>query len=148
MTVDLEAPWCADGNYCRAPSKKGVCTAFAVIFQVAGNPLKFGMQTLFVIKNACFFFQEGRKICILLRENPSLPLLCLYPNNVGFRSLRDKTLRVCFTLLEGKGGISRKCFKPRFPSCGTAGFLVWPILLYWWYFWFPYHCWRSSMIYY
>ena len=38
---------------------------------LAWNPLKFGMPTLFVLNNVpVCFFQEGRKICTILRENP------------------------------------------------------------------------------
>ena len=46
-----------------APWKTGVSTYFVAIFQLAQNPLKFGMLTLFVSKNVpVVFFQEGRKI--------------------------------------------------------------------------------------
>ena len=47
----------------RAPWKGDVCTYFGAIFQVARNPLKFGMPILFVLKNVpVFFFQESRKM--------------------------------------------------------------------------------------
>ena len=50
------------GNW-MAPWKTGVSTYFVAIFQLAQNPLKFGMLTLFVSKNVpVVFFQEGRKI--------------------------------------------------------------------------------------
>ena len=39
----------------RAPSKKGVCKDFIANFKVARNPLKFGMPTLFVLKNVPVF---------------------------------------------------------------------------------------------
>ena len=43
---------------------EGLCgrEAYVPIFQVAPNPLKFGMPTLFVLKNVRFSFQEDRKI--------------------------------------------------------------------------------------
>ena len=103
----------------RAPSKGGVCTYFVAIFQVARNPLKFGMPILFVLKHVpVFFFQESRKIWTKLHENPSP--LCPSPNIVGFRSLRTKTLCMCVFYAIGGwggGGLSRACLKPRFPAC-------------------------------
>ena len=65
-----------------------------------------------------FFFQEGKKYGQNCSNSPSPPplslslSLCLSPNNVGFRSLRTKTL------LDGGGGLSRTCLKPCFPACG------------------------------
>ena len=77
-------------------------TYFAANFLVAWNLLKFGMPTLFVLKNVPVFFQEGRKICIILHEKPTL-LLFPHPNNVGFQSLRAKTLCMC-VLCYWRGG--------------------------------------------
>ena len=54
----------------KAPSKRGVCTYFVAIVQVAWNPLKFGMPILFVLKNVPeLFFQEGRKIWTKLQKS-------------------------------------------------------------------------------
>ena len=40
--------------------KGGVCTYFVASFQVAWNPLKLAMLTLFVLKLSCFFPQVGQ----------------------------------------------------------------------------------------
>ena len=61
-------------------------------------------STLFVLKNVHVFFQASRKIWTKLREMQPPPPLCPSPNNIGFRSLRAKTLHVFFMLLEGDGG--------------------------------------------
>ena len=118
----------------RAPWKVG--TYFVAIFQVARNPLKWGMTTLFVLKKnvPVFIFQEDRKVWTKLRENPPHLSLCPSPNNAGFRSLRTKTLCMCvltpFPALEGNGGggegggggwgegdLLWTCLKPCFPVC-------------------------------
>ena len=59
----------------RAPSKRGVCTYFVAIFQVARNPLKFGMPTLFVLRNvpAVFFFSTSGQRRLQARSWKSLP---------------------------------------------------------------------------
>ena len=70
-------------------------------------------------------FLEAEKYgpnCTKTHPPPPLPL-CLSPNIVGFRSLRTKTLCMCFTPLEGGGqkgggGGGWKPLKPRFPTCG------------------------------
>ena len=53
----------------------------------------------FCVKKCPCFFQECRKIWTKLRQ---IPLLCPSPNNVGFRSLRAKTL--CMCLIYAIGG--------------------------------------------
>ena len=91
----------------KAPWKGGICTYFVAIFEVAWNPLKFGMPILFVLENGRVFFQEGRKIWTKLRENPPPPpppSLCPSPNIVGFWSLRTKTLCMCVFYANGGGG--------------------------------------------
>ena len=50
MLWDITEAKLQDPYNWRAPSKRGVCTYFVVIFQCAQNPLKFGMQTLFLLK--------------------------------------------------------------------------------------------------
>ena len=76
---------------------------FVVIFQVAQNRLKFGMSAVFVLRKcACFFFQEWHRK-IWTKSYEIEPPLCPSPNNVGFGSLRAKTLCVSFTLLEEGG---------------------------------------------
>ena len=59
----------------RAPSKRGVCAYFGSIFQVARNPLKFGMLTLFVSKNVPVFFfsQAGKRGLKHALESPPPP---------------------------------------------------------------------------
>ena len=74
-----------------APGKLAPSDNFEVIFQVAHNPLKFAMSTLFVKNVPVFCFSRGQKIWTKLHANPTPPPpppLCLSPNNVGFRSLR------------------------------------------------------------
>ena len=115
-------------NNWRAPWKGGVCTYFAAILQVAPNPLKYGMPTLFVWKNVRLFFQEGGIIWTKLRENPPNhppppPPLCPSPNNVGFWSLRAQTLCVCVLRYWRAGGLSRTCFKAPCPRT-----LIWPLI--------------------
>ena len=102
-----------------APCKPAPNDYFVAIFQVAPNRLKFGMSTLFVLKNVPVGFFS------LCQINPPPPLYSS-PNNVEFRSLRAKTLS--FTLLEGDWGggckkvgggeLSRMCLKSCFPACG------------------------------
>ena len=96
---------------------RALCTYFAMIFQVAWNPLKFGMPTLFVP----VFFQEGRKIWTKLQENPPLPpppsLSVSKQCRISILESQN-TLRVCFTLLEGGGGgggIFKNMFEALFP---------------------------------
>ena len=85
---------------------------FVAIFQVAPNRLKFGMSTLFVLKNVpvVFFFKNAETYgqnCVKFNPSPPLPL-CSSPNNVEFRSLRAKTLCMCLLRywreIEGGGG--------------------------------------------
>ena len=54
----LESP---TGNNWRAPSKRGVCTYSVAIFQVARNPLKFGMPILLGLKNGPVFFKKAEQ---------------------------------------------------------------------------------------
>ena len=90
-----------------APCKPALCDYFIAIFQVAQNWLKFGMSTLFVLKNVPVFFKNAEKYgqnCVKL--NP-LPSLCPSPNNVGFWYLRAKTQSMCllrFWWGRGEGG--------------------------------------------
>ena len=68
----------------RAPWKGGVSTYFVAIFQVARNPLKFGMLTLFVSKNVPVFFfpQAGKRGFKHALESPHPPLPPPPPSNV------------------------------------------------------------------
>ena len=79
-----------------------------VIFQVARNPLKLGMPTLFVLKNARVFFSSRQKKYGQNGATPPPPPLP--PNNVQLPSLRTETLYMCvsvlFPQLEGEGGLS------------------------------------------
>ena len=112
-----------------APGKLAQSDNFVAIFQVAKNPLRFAMLTLFVLKNVTMLFCQGTTIWTKLHENPPpppTPPLCPSPNNVGFRSLRAKTLCMCIVRYwrgEG-GGLSRTCLKPCFHACGrkTQGY--------------------------
>ena len=65
------------GSNQRAPSKRGVCTYFIAIVQVAQNPLKFGMPTLFVLRNVHVLFStQGNKASnTFLKVHPCPPLL-------------------------------------------------------------------------
>ena len=90
------------------PWKAGLSTYFVAIFQVAQNPLKFGMLTLFVSKSVpVFFFSRRQKnIDQIARKStppPFLPL-CPSPNIVGFRLLRTKTPCMCVLYAIGGGG--------------------------------------------
>ena len=116
-----------------APCKPARCDYFVAIFQVAQNRLKFGMSTPFVLKHVpVFFFKNAEKYgqsCVKFNATPPPPPLCPSPNNIGFRSLRAKTLCVCLLrywreVLGGGGGarragggLSRMCLKPCFPTC-------------------------------
>ena len=90
----------------------GVCTFFVASFQVARNLLKFGMPTLFVLKNVpVFLFSRRQKnMDQIMRKStppPPLPPLSLRrsPNIVGFRALRTKTLCMCvFYAIGGEAG--------------------------------------------
>ena len=101
---------------------------FIAIVQVAQNRLKFGMSTLFVLRNVPVYFSRMQKNIDKTTWN-STPPLCPSPN-IGFQSLRAKTL--CMCLLRywsevcvcvwgggggGGGGLSRTCSKPFFPAC-------------------------------
>ena len=89
----------------KGPCKLATSGDFVAIFQVAQNLLKFAMSTLFVLNVLGFFFQEGGNLWTKLCENPPPPppLLCPSPNNVGFQSLRAKTL-LCVFYAIGRGG--------------------------------------------
>ena len=81
-----------------APCKLAPNDYFVAIFKVAPNRLKFGMSTLFVLKNIPVgFFSRMQKHMDKIVSN-SIPLpLCSSPNNVEFQPLRAKTL--CMYLL-------------------------------------------------
>ena len=70
-----------------APCKPAQYAYFIAIFQVAQNRLKVGMSTLFVLKNVLLF--------VIFFSAEKCLSLCPSPNNVGFQSLRAKTLCVC-----------------------------------------------------
>ena len=64
-------------NNWRAPWKGGVCAYFVAIFQVARNPLKFGMPTLFASKNVPLFFStsgETRLQICFWKSTPPSPM--------------------------------------------------------------------------
>ena len=77
-----------------------------------------------------FFFFKKAEILAQVHENPPTPMyhplpLSLSPKNIGFWSLRAKTLCMCVLRywrgLGGGGGgvgLSRTCLKPCFPTCG------------------------------
>ena len=108
-----------DSNW-RGPPEKGVCTYFAVIFQVARNPLKFGMP-LFVLKNIHVFLRRQKIMRNIERKSPLL-FLCLYPNNIGFRSLRAKRLCVCTLHYIWKGGGGGEGYESTFKNVFEALF--------------------------
>ena len=62
----------------RAQSKRGICIYFVANFQVARNPLKFGMLTLCVSKNVrLFFYKQGNEASntlLKVHPPPSCPL--------------------------------------------------------------------------
>ena len=70
-----------------APCKPAPSDYFIAIFQAVPNRLKFGMSTLFVLRNVPFsrMQKHGQK---WVKFNPPPLPLCLSPNNVEFRSLR------------------------------------------------------------
>ena len=106
---------------------------FLAIFQVAQNWLKFGMSTLFVLKNVpvVFFFKNAEKYgqnCVKLTP----PLSSSKQHRISIPESQN-TVRVSFTLLDGgRGGgggggvvrsaagdgLSRMCLKPCFPAGG------------------------------
>ena len=78
----------------------GVCTDFIAIFQVAQNPLKLAMLTLFVLQSVF----SSRQINMDKIAWKSTPFLSVHI--VGFRSLRTETLCVCNAVptIDGGGG--------------------------------------------
>ena len=75
---------------------------------------------LFVLKNVRFL-RKAEKYRQNCAKSPAP--LSPSPNNVGFRSLRAKTLSVCVLRYCGGGGkeragLSRMCLRPCFPPCG------------------------------
>ena len=56
----------------------------------------------------------------IAQKSPLPHSICPSPNNVGFRSLTNKTLCMCGRGGGGErgGGLSRMCLKPCFPACG------------------------------
>ena len=113
-----------------APCKPALNDDFVAIFQVAPNRLKFGMSTLFVLKNVpVLFYQECRNIWTQFCQIQHPPSLSVRPgNNVEFRSLRAETLCMCLLRYwreieggrckRGGGELSRMCSKHCFPACG------------------------------
>ena len=91
-----------------APCMPAQCDSFVPIFQVE----IWHVYSFCVKKYPCISLQECRKIWTKLRENPSPPSLCPSPNNVGFWSLRAKTLCMCFLRywreVGGGGGSGRE----------------------------------------
>ena len=92
--------------YCKDFPIEWLCASrdnFVAIVQIAQNWLKFGMSTLFVLKNVLgFFFQECRKRTTKLREihppPPPPPPLCLSPN-IGRISIFEGQNTACLTLM-------------------------------------------------
>ena len=99
------------GNW-RAPWKGGICTYFVAIFQVAWNPLKFGM-------NVRVFSRTN------LHKNPAPPpLLSLFVHLQTMLDFDPWELKDCacvfYAIGGGRGGgLSRTCLRPCFPTCGT-----------------------------
>ena len=85
---DIWIPW---RNW-KGPCKPAPSNNFVAIFQVAQNALKFAMSTLFCVKKCPCVFSRKAEMDKIVRT--PLPL-SLSPNNVGFWSLRAKTLCVC-----------------------------------------------------
>ena len=105
-----------------APCTLARCDYFVAIFQVAQNRLKFGMSTLFVLKNVCSRVQKNMDKIAWNSTPSTLPLLLSVSKQRRISILENQnTVRVSFTLLEGRGGgwLSRTCLKPCFPACGT-----------------------------
>ena len=80
----------------RAPCKPAPNDYFVAIFQVAPNQLKFGVSTLFVLKNVCVFFPQSGKQGFkhILESSPPPPPLNLPPI--------DTIFSICFCILEKK----------------------------------------------
>ena len=115
-----------------APCKPAQCDYFVAIFQVAPNRLKFGMSTLFVLKNVpVYFFSRMQNNTDKIASNSTPPSLSVSKQRRISIFEGQNTVRVCFTLLEedwggggggvregrGVGELSRMCLKPCLPAC-------------------------------
>ena len=94
---------------------------FVVISQVAQNPLKSFVLTLFVLKKLpCVFFKKAEKYGQNhVRIHPSVS------TQYRISILESKTQCMCVVyVIGGGGGLSRTCLKPCFTACGkTEGYL-------------------------
>ena len=61
----------------KSSGKGGVRTCFVAIFQVARNPLKFCMLTLFVLNNVSFFSRRQQNMNKIAQKSPSPLSLCV-----------------------------------------------------------------------
>ena len=80
-----------------------VCTYFVVAFQIAWNPLKFGMPTLFVFKICLYFFSTSGETRLQTHSWKSTPLSLDngFPPRRWVKTLsRDRTWN--FFLLDGR----------------------------------------------
>ena len=98
-----------------APCKPAPSDYFVAIFQVAHNQLKFGMSTLFVLKNVpVFFFKNADNYgqnCVEFNTPPPPPSLSVCACACAFHAIGGRLRR-------GGGELSRMCLKPCFPTCG------------------------------
>ena len=87
-------------NNWRAPWKGGVSTYFTAIFQVARNPLKFGMPTLFVLEDVhlFFFLRRQKNMDKIVQKCPPPPRLSLSISKQRRISILESQNTVCVLL--------------------------------------------------
>ena len=110
-----------NSNNSRAPWKGGVSTYFVAIFQVARNPLKFGMSDSFYVKQCpvFFFHKRGNEASntLLTVQPPLLPPPPPLPSNgvkhthaQCFSSQQSKSYNVWRRTQEEGGGLYFSAF--------------------------------------
>ena len=89
-----------------APCKLAPNDYFVAIFRVAPNRLKFGMSTLFVLKNVpvVFFFKNAETYGQIQIQPPPPPSLFVSKQRRISIFEGQNTVHVSFTLLEGDWG--------------------------------------------
>ena len=101
-----------------APCKPARCDCFVAIFQVAQSRLKFGMTTLFVLKNdpVFFFSRMQKKMDEIAWNSTPTPSLCVrLQTTYDFILESQNTVRVFYAIGGERGKTFKNVYEALFP---------------------------------